>query len=257
MKTLIASLLATAALAGPAHAQTAVALVGSDTLAMVDLAARTVTGTAKVEGASLLGIDVRPADGMVYALSADGQIWTVDPASGKATAKSKLDMALPAGASITVDFNPVADRLRVIGSNGANLRINVDDGKVTKDGDLKFAGADMHKGVAPKVVAGAYTNSMKGAKETALLNVESATGALVKQAPPNDGVLGSVGMLGIKGETVAFDIAAGASGKNEGWLMSGDTLYRVDLATGNATALGKVTGVGSGPVRDIAVMPAM
>ena len=69
---------------------------------------------------------------------------------------------LPAGAMATVDFNPAADRLRIIGSDGTNLRANVDDGKVTKDGQLKFADSDMHKGKTPKVVAGAYTEFDEG-----------------------------------------------------------------------------------------------
>jgi hypothetical protein len=61
------------------------------------------------------------------------------------------------------------------------------------------------KGKTPKIVAGAYTNSMKGAKETTLYDVD-ATGNVVKQVPPNDGVLNSVGMLGMTAENVAFDI---------------------------------------------------
>src|SRR5829696_5404805 len=64
-----------------------------------------------------------------------------------------------------------ADRLRVIGADGTNLRINVDDGAVTKDGNLKFADTDMHKGETPKVVAGAYSNSLKSTKETALYDI--------------------------------------------------------------------------------------
>ncbi|WP_163831669.1 DUF4394 domain-containing protein, partial [Proteus mirabilis] len=103
-------------------------------------------------------IDVRPADGLLYAVISDGSVVTIDPATGKATPKSKLDTMLPAGVVATVDFNPVADRLRVIGSDGTNLRANVDDGKVTKDGGLKFAETDGMKGKIPKVVAGAYTN---------------------------------------------------------------------------------------------------
>ena len=43
---------------------------------------------------------------------------------------------------------------------------------------------------------------------------------------------------------------------NEGWLMAGDTLYKVDLATGKGTQVGKIAGV-SGKVRDIAVLPKM
>ncbi len=254
--TLTAALLASSAWASAVQAQSVVALVGDDTLVMVDVAAKKIDKTVKVSGVTgrLLGIDVRPADGLLYALVADGTIVTVDPATGKATQKSKLETMLPAGAMATVDFNPVADRLRVIGSEGTNLRANVDDGKVTKDGNLKYADADAMKGKTPKVVAGAYTNSVKGAKETTLYDVD-ATGNIVKQAPPNDGVLNSVGMLGMTAENVAFDIA-GEGTASEGWLMAGDTLYKVDLASGKGTQVGKIAGV-SGVVRDIAVMPKM
>ena len=41
-----------------------------------------------------------------------------------------------------MDFNPAADRLRVITADGANLRINVDDGKATVDGPLKYKDGD-------------------------------------------------------------------------------------------------------------------
>ena len=253
--TLAAVLLSTAAFGTAAQAQTVAALVGDNTLAIVDVAAKKVDKTVQVQGLSgrLLGIDVRPADGMLYGLVADGTVVTIDPASGKATQKSKLETTLPAGTMATVDFNPAADRLRVIGSDGTNLRANVDDGKVTKDGQLKFADGDMHKGKTPKIVAGAYTNSMKGAKETILYDID-ATGAVVRQVPPNDGVLNSIGMLGMGAENAAFDIVADGNGGNEGWLMAGDTLYRVDLATGKGTSVGKIAGV-SGTVRDIAAMP--
>jgi hypothetical protein len=223
-------------------------------IALVDVAGKKAGAPMKVSGLSgtLMGIDVRPADGMLYGLVTDGTIVTIDPASGKATVKSKLDAMLAPATMATVDFNPVADRLRIIGSDGMNLRVNVDDGKVTKDGQLKFADADMHKGKTPRIVAGAYTNSMKGAKETTLFDID-ASGALVKQAPPNDGVLNSVGMLGMEAGNVAFDIVAGDA-MSEGWLMSGKTLYKVDLATGKASEVGMIAGV-DGTVRDIAAMP--
>ncbi|MFO1149867.1 MAG: DUF4394 domain-containing protein [Alsobacter sp.] len=257
VKVLATAVLFQAATLAAAQAQVAVALVGDDTLATVDVQSRKVTGTAKIAGAKLVGLDVRPADGMLYALSADGQIWTVDPGTGKPTPKSKLDVSLPAGVAMTVDFNPVADRLRVIGSDGTNLRINVEDGKTTKDGTLKFAEGDMHKGETPKIVAGAYTNSMKGAKETTLFDIDGTIGALIKQAPPNDGILNAVGKLGIKADAAAFDIITKPSGQSEGVLMAGDTLYMVDLASGKATVHGKIQGVGASGVRDIAVLPAM
>jgi hypothetical protein len=238
-----------------ANAAQLAALVGNDTIAWVDTAQKKVTGVTKVTGISgaLAGIDVRPADGLLYGLLEDGTVVTI-ARDGKATMKSKLEMLIAKGATVTVDFNPVADRLRVIGSDGMNLRANVDDGKVTKDGDLKFAETDMSKGQKPNVVAGAYINSVKGAKETTLYDIDGASGALVRQAPPNDGVLASIGKLGIKADKVAFDIWSDGNGKNDAWLMAGDTLYSVDLATGKATEAAKISGV-SGAVRDIAIMP--
>ena len=243
--------------AAAAQAETVAALVGDATLAHVDTAAGKVVKTVTVSGISgtILGIDVRPADGMLYAVVSDGSVVMIDPASGKATPKSKLDTTLPSGVMATVDFNPAADRLRIIGSDGTNLRANVDDGKVTKDGSLKFADSDTMKGKTPKVVAGAYTNSMKGAKETVLYDIDAA-GALLRQAPPNDGILNTVGMLGMSGEGVAFDILSDGKGGNQAWAMSGDTLYKVDLATGKGEAAGKIAGV-SGAVRDIAILPPM
>src|SRR5215510_7871621 len=166
---------------------------------------------------------------------------------------SKLEKNVDAKSWATVDFNPVADRMRLMSNDGTSLRVNVDDGKVTTDGSHKFAETDMHKGEKPNVVAGAYTNSVKGAKETALYVIDGTIGALIKQAPPNDGVLNAVGKLGIKVDTVAFDIWSDGM-KNEAWLMASDGLHSVDLATGKAGPAIKIDGV-KGQVRDIAILP--
>ncbi len=238
-----------------AQAGTLAALSGDNTLTMIDTATMKAGKSMKLTGITgkIAGIDVRPADGMLYALAADGTIYTVDKA-GKATMKSKMDTVLDAKAMATVDFNPAADRLRVIGSDGTNLRVNVEDGKVVTDGKLKFAEADVNKG-APMIVAGAYTNSVKGTKETALYDIDATTGTFLKQAPPNDGVLGAVGKLGVMPKAIAFDIETDASGGNTGWLLADGALHKVDLATGKASMVGKVTGL-SAPVRDVAALPA-
>jgi hypothetical protein len=241
-----------------AQAAQVAALTGDKTIAIVDTAAKKVVKTWDIQGVNgkVVGIDVRPADSMLYAVTVDGTVYTVDGATGKATIKSKLETMLKPGTWGTVDFNPVADRLRIIGNDGMNLRANVDDGKVTTDGMLKFAETDMHKGEKPNVVAGAYINSVKGAKETALYDIDGTIGGLLKQAPPNDGVLGAVGKLGVKADMAAFDIWSDGNGKNEAWLMVGDSLHSVDLATGKAGPAIKIDGV-KGQVRDIAILPAM
>jgi hypothetical protein len=256
-RTIMAASAAVVLTAAGAQAAEVAALSGDNTISIVDTSAKKVTKTWKIQGVSgkIAGIDVRPADGKLYAVAADGGIYTVDLASGKATMKSKLDTMLKQGTWATVDFNPAADRLRLIGNDGMNLRANVDDGKVTVDGSLKFAETDMHKGEKPNVVAAAYSNSFKGTKETALYDIDATIGALFKQAPPNDGVLNAVGKLGVKFTTAAFDIWSDGNGRNEAWLMAGDWLHSVDLATGKARPAVQIMGVTG--VRDIAILPAM
>jgi hypothetical protein len=256
-RTILAASAAVIISAAAAQAAEVAALSGDNMISIVNTSSKSVTKTWKIQGigGKVLGIDVRPADGMLYAVGADGGIYTVDLASGKATMKSKLEKTLAEGSWATVDFNPVADRLRLMSNDGTNLRVNVDDGKVTTDGSHKFADSDMHKGEKPNIVAGAYINSVKGAKETALYNIDATIGGLIKQAPPNDGTLNAVGKLGVKVEMAAFDIWSDGQGKNEAWLMSGDWLLSVDLATGKATPAMQIKGVSG--VRDIAILPTM
>jgi hypothetical protein len=80
-----------------------------------------------------------------------------------------------------------------------------------------------------------------------------AQDVLVKQDPPNDGTLSTIGRLRIiRSDDVGFDI--GPSGDALLSAPLGDRitlLYRVDLMTGRAQALGVVGGFEA--VRDIAV----
>lgn len=252
MKRFILAAALAAASASIAQAQTIAVLVGGDTLVHVDAKAKKAMKTVKLSGVGpIIGIDVRPADGQLYGVSADGAIVTIDPMSGKAMPKSRLETMLPAGTKATVDFNPVADRLRIIGANGMNLRANVDDGKVVTDGALKF---EPGKDGKLNILAGAYTNSIKGAKATTLYDIDPASGQLFKQAPPNDGVLVPVGALGVFAPMIAFDIAASEEGKNAGWIIANGALYMIDLETGKATQSGALAGV-SGSITDMAILP--
>jgi len=252
---LTGALLASTFLANAAQAGSIIGLVDGKSIVTIDPATRKVTGTAEIKGASgpLLGIDVRPADGLLYGVVGDGTIVTIDPKTGQATTKSKLSEAFKGSSDVTFDFNPAADRLRLMSSDGTSLRINVDDGKVTVDGSHKFKEGDANAGKTPKVVAGAYSNSLNPKPAaTALYNIDATTWTLVSQAPPNDGVLNTIGSLGITATApVAFNIVASAGDKNDAWLATGGNLYSVDLKTGKATLAGKLEGV-TGKLTDIA-----
>jgi hypothetical protein len=67
-----------------AHAETIVALIGDDVLATINTSSGKTTGLTKIEGVGpILGIDVRPSDGQLYALSSDGTVATIDTKSGR------------------------------------------------------------------------------------------------------------------------------------------------------------------------------
>jgi hypothetical protein len=93
---------------------------------------------------------------------------------------------------------------------------------------------------------------VEGTQATALYGIDMATNSLVTQAPPNDGVLNTVGALGITlSGPVAFNIVALQPDRNEAWLVTGGTLHAVGLKTGKATMVGKVDGL-RGALSDIA-----
>jgi len=220
-------------------------------------------------GENVLGIDFRPANARLYALTGNGRLLTVDPATGTATAVASLsadaaDTTAPyaglRGSSFVVDFNPVADRLRVISNLGQSLRINVDTGATTTDGDI-------NRSTPAVVAAGAYTNSFAGTTATDLYDIDSAQNVLAKQMPPNDGTLVNVGALNLSVNGAgSLDIAGGANGLVLAALRTSPlgpfSLYTVALTTGAATLYGNTSGdatrsyIGgaAGPVvRDIAI----
>lgn len=258
VRILGAGALALVATASSAAAQTAVGLVGDNTLVMIDGAKPSVTQMLKVDGVDkLLGIDVRPADKKLYGVAVDGTVVTIDLKTGKTTKVSKLDKMLPESAKAAiVDFNPAADRLRFMGTDGTNLRVDVDTGKVTTDGSLAFEEGDMHKGEKPNVVAAAYSNSFGKPDKTAMYDVDATIGALIHQTKPNDGALKAIGKFGIdKAASYAFDIHTTPDGKNTAWLVADRMLYTVALDSGKATVVGEIQGL-KGSLRDIAALPA-
>jgi hypothetical protein len=69
---------------------------------------------------------------------------------------------------------------------------------------------------------------------------------------PNDGILNTVGTLGIPvNGPIAFNIVSAQPDKNDARLATGGALYSVDLKTGKATTAGKIEGV-AGSLTDIA-----
>ncbi|WP_323797234.1 DUF4394 domain-containing protein [Nisaea sp.] len=202
----------------------------------------------------VLGIDIRPADLGLYAVTASGTIYTIDTKTGAATRKSKISERLEAVDNLVVDFNPQADRLRVMASNGQNLRVNVETGAAVIDGRLAYDKGDTHAGEEPGVLAGAYINSYKGTKYTQLFDVDSKNGMYVVQDPPNDGVLKTVGPTGLaKGTKIeAIDIFTDPKDEYHGFAAVGGALYTFSVAKGAMSRVGKIASPAGADVIDIA-----
>jgi hypothetical protein len=167
---------------------------------------------------------------------------------------SRLAQAFESGGRAVVDFNPVADRLRVMGVSGTSLRINVETGQTMRDGSLKYTTAELN-GTAPRITAAAYTNSMPGTTSTMLLTLDSALGQLNMQNPPNEGVQVPRARLSMSVPPAAsLDILSTGPEANQGFVMAGGALHMLDLASGALTTAGAVANLPAAEIIDIAAM---
>ncbi|MBC7779283.1 MAG: DUF4394 domain-containing protein [Proteobacteria bacterium] len=254
------------ALSAQASALTLYGITGPNNLISFDSATPGMTSaplaiTGLAAGDSIVGIDVRPANGALFGLGSGSRIYSLNPTTGVATPVGAAGAFALSGTSFGFDFNPVPDRIRVTSNNDQSLRLNPDTGALAAtDSMLAFAGTDVNAGTNPNIVGSAYTNSIGPSPRTPppgtlLYGIDSSLDILVTQDPPNDGILNTVGALGVNtSDQVGFDIFApgnlafasltdGTSGFS--------SLYSINLTTGAATLIG---GIGSGlAVRDIAV----
>jgi hypothetical protein len=210
--------------------------------------ASSVAITGLAAGETLVGIDLRPATGQLFGVSTANRIYTLDTATGAATAVGTTPFsATPlAGTSFGVDFNPIPDLIRLTSDAEENLRLNPNT--------VALAGTDTPLAPPGNVVASAYTNNRAGVTSTTLFGIDSASDQLVRQGgvggvpSPNGGAITPVGALGVDfGSNVGFDIFTDATGVDFAFATSGNALYSVNLSTGAATGLGTVS-VGGVPI---------
>ncbi|MCW2615814.1 MAG: polymerase [Frankiales bacterium] len=214
-----------------------------------------VVGIAANE--ELVGIDVRPATGALYGV-VDGpvsdRVITINPTTGAITSTVQLATALT-GKTFGVDFNPMADRLRIVGDDDSSYNVTVDGangGAVLVQGAINPADAQV-RGVA-------YLNNVAGAASTQLLDLDTTGADRLAQQNVATGALTYRGLTGTdvsesatSTASVGFDIEAvtgtayalleGATGR--------EALYTVDLTTGAARLVGAFDD--SAVIEDIAV----
>ena len=208
----------------------------------------------------LVGIDFRVQDGGLYGVGNAGGVYRLSLTDGTATFVNRLSVAL-SGNNFGVDFNPAADRLRIISDNGQNLRHNINAGGVTlTDGALNYVAGTAANGVT----GAAYTNNdLVALTATTLFDLDAELDQIALQSPPNSGTLAATGKLGVNASYVAgFDIysqlASGGTVGNfalaafRGSSSSSQTaVYSVNVLTGAATLRGSLST--DNDVYDIAI----
>ncbi|GAB2711589.1 hypothetical protein GCM10011495_18580 [Hymenobacter frigidus] len=273
--------------------------VGAQGLVLIDpnsgaaqnLAPVRIAGVAA--GQTLIGIDYRPADNLLYTLGydattvgANAQLYLLNPGTNVASpigSAIRLELGGPSE-RISFDFNPTVDRIRVVSSNDTNYRLNPVTGSIAAtDGTLAYAAGDPNAGINPGVGAIAYTNSTVGtAATTTLYDFDYRNnGVFSIQNPPNAGTLntqstvvfvitgGSApGTYGIgQPDAIGLDIYFNpGNNTNVGYVTEvtaprsngarATNTYRLDLATGVATQLGNTVPASNllnFEIRDLAV----
>lgn len=258
LRTSTALLLGATCLATAATAQELGAIRGGNTIVTVGTSGgtsgRTTSITGLGAGQTIVAIDARPAVSgrVLYGLSNTGQLYAINSRTGVASAVGS-PIALQ-GTQFGFDFNPTVDRIRLISNTGQNLRINPDTGAVIVDGNLNVLVGGQPIRVSGNTAA-AYSNSVAGATTTTLFVINTQTGLLQVQNPPNAGTLNVVGGLGGRaaGTVAGFDISA--TGDNRvSVVQNGVTnLYSINLQTGAATFIGQFS---TGVLQGLAFIPA-
>ena len=226
---------------------------------------RRVTVAGLEAGETLQGIDFGPVDGRLYALGSTSRVYTLDTLTGAATIVGATAFTPQlSSTNFGFDFNPIPNRIREHGNTNQNMRLaprlnGSTDGTVAAvDGALSYAFGDGGTLQTPSIGGTAYTNSASGATTTVLYAIDFARDVLVILANPNDGIMSTVGPLGLNTTgDVGFDIA-GNNGAADVTLtvwgaFTGSTLYSINLSNGALFMVGGVAN--TAPLRGIAIAP--
>lgn len=208
-------------------------------------------------GERILGIDFRPANSLLYGVGSSQRLYVIDTNTGVASAIGGPFATPLRGTKFGIDFNPVADRLRVTSNMMQNLSVNPNNGAATVQTDLSYAAGDPNASQPPSIVGAAYSNNFAGASTTRLFTVDSRLDILAVQNSSFDqGRMSTVGTLFVDtGELVGFDITSGSGTAFATFdieAFPNSSLYRIDLSTGDATFLGGMDH--EGRLTDIAVV---
>lgn len=212
---------------------------------------------AQFDRETLIGIDYRPADQQLYGITDRNNLYLIRPDQlGTEGAVSSI-ASFPFGRIVQggsyaggfqslMDFNPVVDAIRLIGSNAQNYAIvNANGGtlnQLVRQTNMNFG--NLQGTQLPNITAGAYDNNFAGATTTTFYVLDHSTDTLglvpVGANGSSNTAGGAVGYFppfvdpsapALGGATIdisplaGLDIYTASNGVNFGVVVSDQTLY--------------------------------
>jgi len=214
---------------------------------IVDLDFRPGTG-------QLFGIGITPGGGVIDSL----RLYRLDALTGVATAVSQSGILVTNGPAYDMDFNPTADRVRVVNAGNENLRLNPTTGARADtpiiDTAINPAG-NFISGIAYDRSSGGPTSvtTLYGLSQTN--NALVTIGGIDSSPSPNGGTVMNALPLGVDPTGDAgFDIGVDDTAYATLTVGGATGLYTIALGTGAATLVGQI-GDGNLPIPGLAVVP--
>ncbi len=218
---------------------------------------------------NLIGIDFRPAEGgttSLYGLTDTGRMYLINVATAPLTGTlvSNNTPRFAGGFQSLLDFNPVANALRVVGSNDQNYAfVNSNGGNLNATAvqtSFAYAANDVNgpKAAAdgtmirtdPNIAAGSYTNNIAGATVTIFYGIDYDLDTLVTIAPAANGGSSATGggqlttigpIVDTAGNPINFnsladfDIYSRVNGENHLAGINNETVFTIALSQINAS----------------------
>lgn len=247
-----------------------------------------VTVNGLPEGVSLVQIFYRPSSQVLYCITTDNQLCTLDPDSGTVTlingdSTTFLPSILP-NTSPTATFtevvaaiDPINDNVRIIGksaqSDDSNFLVAPDTGQplTLNQEALKFASGDVNdvSNTVPTLVALVYDPPLTNAGSTTLFGLDQTTQSLVRigdegagsgtnTASPSNGDVHTIGALSTSflNNYAALAIEAKNGDAYAALATSTSSLYSIDLGSGSLSLLNTIgDGTTAWTVISMAIKP--
>lgn len=195
-------------------------------LATPEIYSKSITGLQT--GETVIGMDIDPITGRLYALGSSSRLYTVNTATATFTqvGTGTFNVALN-GNSFGFDFNPNTGKIRVVSDTRQNLEIDAVTAEVTVGTVVSPATAMLS--------AAAFSNNFRTTTATTLYVIDHETDKLYSLLS-NTGVLTEIGALNFNVTGVnGFDISSSNAAYAMMTVGTKTGLYNVNIATGLST----------------------